>query len=43
MIASGPPNFIRVVCWEIFFLTFETSFDLKKNSQNVGPTAFATV
>ena len=48
MIASGLPNFIRIVCWELFYFTFKTYHEFFLNFQNsirayVGHTAFATL
>ena len=39
MIASGPPNFIKIVCLKFFNFTFKTSYDKKNcNYQKVlGP------
>ena len=28
MIASGLPNFIRIICWNLFNFTFKMSFDI---------------
>ena len=43
MIASGLPNLIRIVCWEKIISLLRSHLIIKKNCQNVWPTAFATV
>ena len=48
MIASGSPNFIRIVCWHFLNFTFKTSYDNIFNSINgirahVQYRAFATL
>ena len=48
MIASDPPNFIRIVCWNFFNFTFKTSYDNIFNFLNgirahVQYRAFATL
>ena len=49
MIASGLPNFIKIVCWNLFNFTFKMSFDIYflyfQNSirAHVGHRAFATL
>ena len=34
MIASGLPNFIRILCWIFYNFTFNTSFDISLNFHN---------
>ena len=48
MIASGLPNFIRIVCWKFLNFTFKMSFDIYFLFQNsmrahVWRIAFATL
>ena len=34
MIASGPPNFIRIVCLKFLYFTFKTSYNIVLNFLN---------
>ena len=34
MIASGLPNFMKIVCWNFLNFTLKTSFDIFFNFQN---------
>ena len=47
MIASGLPNFMKIVIWNFFNFTFKMSFDiyifLNSIRAHVGPRAFASL
>ena len=48
MVAGGPPNFIRIVCWKFLNFTFKTSYDnifnfLNGSRAHVRYRAFATL